>query len=186
MRHAAASATVGHRGVGDFRLTSRAHNIVAAALKDRPNPVFVAIRTYHVKALIGGWKILHYINKAGVLGFPEHILGKLGLAVVLRVSSLQQLRQLDLKFRIRELRVCYLHYQVRHQAFNLAMSSRLRRLEKALDADGNGSSSIGGFETSSEDIENIRNQIGVHVKFLHDVELELRGLCAGLQWSDAA
>lgn len=115
-------------------LTARAAFPVYAALKDRSHPLLIAIWAYEVRACRAVFAVLKRIDDAAGLGPVKFIAVKVALHGVRRSQMFMKVKQAELHLRVRDLRVGYLRHKFGQKGFDIRVSRRLRRLEKALDA----------------------------------------------------
>mgnify|MGYP000622111039 CR=1 FL=1 len=160
-----------HRG----RATPADH-FRALRLKNGLFPIFIAIRAYEMKLRMIFWKILWSVSNAASFGPRDPVAIEFGKRALLCAVRLQQLRQLVLQFRIRELRVSYLQCQIGKQGFHLFVATRLRRLEKALDASRDVEDGVRRPQAAFGEFEGICDCIRVQNKFLKNAHADLNGI----------
>lgn len=157
----------------DLGVASRADLLSAMELQNGPSIFFKACRTYEVKTLSVICEVLWRISNSSGFGFVEHVARKLGSRILLSSLRLQRLRQLELQLSVRELRVCYLKNQIGKKGFQLAISSRLRRLEKSLEPLSDCNCGICSLEASTCELESLFQNVRVHDGTLFDCETKL-------------
>lgn len=148
----------------------------ALRLKNGLFPIFIAIRAYEMKLRMIFWKILWSVSNAASFGPCDPVAIEFGKRALLCAVRLQQLRQLVLQFRIRELRVSHLQCQIGKQGFHLFVATRLRRLEKALDASRDVEDGVRRPQAAFREFEGICDCIRVQSDLLKNAHADLNGI----------
>lgn len=148
------------------RFTVQTIPVPTVPLKDRFAFFLNARRAQIMQGVIIASYFAHAVHNRTGWRFPEFIAVKLGLKALALCEILLQRRKLELQFRIRHLRICYLYSQLTHRKFDLSVSRRLRALEKSFDR-------FGGFGNLTCGAARISGDLN---RSFHTLEIEVQNL----------
>lgn len=131
-----------------------------------------AIGAYAVRGLFLVVFFAERIHKTTGVPLVQRVARKLFIACFLLIERQKQLTQLHLELSIRHCRIAYLRRKLRDGGFEIAISSRLRLLEKTLDGSCQGHPAFRRGKRLASDLRKLAE--GLEVKITHGAPMKLR------------